>query len=168
MRETASDLERMQAVLDGSHARGGAHLRSIITDERRLTAGEIAERLTGMTLLTLATTTREGAPLASPVDGILFRGEFWFGSAPNSLRFRHIRERPRVSATYLPGEHLAVTVHGTAHIEGIPADLPEEFKAVCVEIYGDGWNDWGDEALYARIEADRMFTFHLDPTEANS
>ena len=42
MRETAEDLERLQGVLDESHAAGGAHLRSIITEERRLTAAELA------------------------------------------------------------------------------------------------------------------------------
>jgi len=168
MRETSEDLDRLQAVLDESHAQGGAHLRSIITDERRLSARAIADRLTGMTLLTLATTTRDGAPIAGPVDGILYRGEFWFGSAPNSLRFRHIRKRPRVSATHLPGEHLGVTVHGTAHIEGVPAALPDEFQSVCVGIYGETWHDWGEEALYARIEPRRMFTFHLDQEQTSA
>lgn len=162
MRETPEDLERLQAVLDESHARGGANLRSIITDERRLTATEIAARLTGMKLLALATTTRAGAPLVGPVDGLFYRGEFWFGSAPNALRFQHIRERPQVSATHLPGEELAITVHGTAVIEGAPADLPEPFREVCVETYGQEWLDWGDGALYARIEPSRMFTFHLE------
>ena len=163
MRETPENLERLQAVLDESYARGGAHLRSIITDERRLTAEEIAERLTGMKLLALATTTRAGAPLVGPVDGMFYRGEFWFGSAPNALRFQHIRERPLVSATHLPGEELSITVHGSARIEGVPADLPEQFREVCVEIYGDEWFNWGDGALYARIEPARMFTFQLEP-----
>lgn len=168
MRETAEDLERLQAILDESHASGGAHLRSIITEERWLTATVIAERLTGMALLALATTTREGAPLVGPVDGIFYRGEFWFGSAPNALRFRHIRERPAVSATHLPGEELAVTVHGNAEIVGPPAELPEDLREVCVEIYGEEWFEWGDGALYARIEPRRMFVFHLEPETSGS
>lgn len=166
MRETPEDLERLQSVLDQSHAAGGDHLRSIITEERRLNATELAERLTGMKLLALATSTSAGAPIVGPVDGIFFRGEFWFGSAPNALRFQHIRARPQVSATHLPGEELAVTVHGTAHLEGAPAELPEELREVCTEIYGQEWYDWGDGALYARIEPRRMFVFHLDPDAA--
>jgi len=168
MRETPEDLQRLQTILDQSHARGGAHLLSIITEERRLSAQQIVDRLPAMSLLTLATTTRDGAPIAGAVDGIFYRGEFWFGSGPNALRFRHIRERPRVSATHLPGEHLGVTVHGTAHIEGVPATLPEEFQAVCVEIYGEAWYEWGDEAIYARIEPQRMFVFHMDPDAATA
>ena len=167
MRESAEDLERLQRILDESHAAGGVHLRSIITDERRLPAGALAERLTGMKLLALATTSSGGAPIVGPVDGIFYRGEFWFGSAPNALRFQHVRARPRVSATHLPGEQLAVTVHGTAHIEGIPTELPEAFQQVCTEIYGEAWFEWGAEALYARIEPRRMFVFHLDPDEAS-
>lgn len=163
MRETAADLDRLQAILDESHVSGGKHLRSIITDERRLSATEISERLTGMKLLALATSSRAGAPIVAPVDGIFYRGEFWFGSAPNALRFQHIRERPPVSATHLPGEELAVTVHGTAHLEGVPADLPDGLREVCVELYGREWFDWGEGALYARIEPRRMFVFHLEP-----
>ena len=59
-----------------------------------------------MSLLALATVTADGRPLVSPVDGIFYRGAFYFGSAPDSVKFRHIRARPQVSATHLPGEHL--------------------------------------------------------------
>jgi Pyridoxamine 5'-phosphate oxidase len=166
MHETPAALERLQQVLDESDARGGAHLRAVITEERRLSATDLAEQLTGMRLLTLATTSKDGAPIAAPVDGIFYRGEFWFGSAPNSLRFQHIRQRPRVSATHLPGEHLGITIHGTAHIEGVPDALPQRFRDLCVEIYGDGWLSWGEGSLYARIEPRRVFTFSLDPEEA--
>lgn len=166
MYETPADLERLQQLLDDSDARGGAHLRAVITEERRLSAAELAGQLSGMKLLTLASTSSDGAPIAAPVDGIFYRGEFWFGSAPNSLRFQHIRKRPRVSVTHLPGEHLGITIHGTAYIEGGPGDLPQAFRDLCVEIYGDGWLTWGDESLYARIEPRRMFTFSLDPAEA--
>jgi hypothetical protein len=31
-----------------------------------------------------------------------------------------------------------------------------------VGIYGQGWKDWGTDAVYWRLEADRMFTFHMD------
>ena len=61
----------------------------------------------------------------------------------------------------MEGEELAVTVHGTAHIVGIPEDLPDGFGEVCREIYGDGWLEWGSEAVYCRIEPRRMFTFYV-------
>lgn len=161
MHETQADLSRLQEVLDESHERAGSHLRSVITPERRLTAVDLTTRLTGMKLLALATVNSRGAPVVGPVDGIFYRGEFWFGTSPDALRIRHIRRNPAVSATHVTGEELAVTVHGTAHIEGTPADLPYGFGEVCREVYGDVWVEWGKDALYCRIEPARMFTFYL-------
>src|SRR3984957_8806289 len=89
-------------------------MRDIITPERRVSAEDLVERLHGMRLLALATVTSDGRPIVGPVDGIFHRGSFHFGSSPDSLRFRHIAARPAVSATHLPGEEFAVTVHGRA------------------------------------------------------
>src|SRR3979490_222899 len=114
MHETADDLRALQELIDRSYAAARRHLLRIHTPERRLAATEVAERLTGMCLLALATVTADGRPMVGPVDGIFYRGALHFGSAPDSMRFRHIRARPQVSATHLPGEHLAVTVHGRA------------------------------------------------------
>lgn len=165
MRETPSDLAELQALLDSSYAAAGSHLLGIHTPERRLEAGQISQRLQGMCLLALATVTADGRPRVGPVDGIFYRGSFYFGSAPNSLRFRHIRQRPQVSATHLPGEHLAVTVHGRA----IPIDLAEPEQAgfretllgIYVPRYGAEWEQFMERAVYARIAAERMFAFAL-------
>src|SRR2546423_4006192 len=102
MHETAKDLAALQELLDRSYAGDGPHLRRIITPERRLTAEQVTERLTGMCLLALATATRDGRPIVGPVDGIFFRGAFHFGSSSYSVRFRHYRARPHVSATHRP------------------------------------------------------------------
>ena len=142
--------------------RAGSHLRSIITLERRLTAVELAARLTGMKILALATVNSRGAPIVGPVDGIFYQGEFWFGTSPEALRIRHIRRNPAVSATHVAGEELAVTIHGTAHIRSSPADLPGGFREVCRGIYGDSWLEWGKGAVYCRIEPARMFTFYME------
>src|SRR4051794_40781226 len=104
MHETAADLAALQDLIDRSYARGGTHLQRIHTPERRLTAEQVAEGRPGMVLRTLATVPRDGRPLTGRVDGIFSRGAFHFGSAPDSSRFRHIRERPQVSATHLPAE----------------------------------------------------------------
>ncbi len=164
MHETADDLTALQHLLDGSMAAAGPHLSSIITPDRRLTAPEVCARLTGMRLLALATVTADGRPLVGPVDGIFYRGRFYFGSSPDSVRFRHIRRRPWVSATHLPGEELAVTVHGRA----VPVDTgsPEQagFRRTLLDVYvpryGPEWETFLDSGpVYARIDAERMFTF---------
>ena len=119
MHETPDDIARVQALLERSYAAAGRHLLDIHTPERRMTAEQIASRLQGMVLLALATVTADNRPIVGPVDGIFYRGSFHFGSAPDSLRVRHLRARPQVSATHLPGEELAVTVHGDA----VPIDV---------------------------------------------
>ena len=163
MHETADDLRALQDLLDRSYAGAGAHLLAIGTPDRRLTARDLSARLTGMSLLTLATVTRDGRPLAGPVDGVFFRGAFHFGSSPDSVRFRHIRSRPRVSATYLPREELAVTVHGRAVPVDVRAPEHSELRATLLEVYvpryGAEWEVFLDSGpVYARIDAEKMFT----------
>ena len=114
MHETPEDIPALQELLDRSYESAGRHLRSITTPERRVVADELVARLTGMCLLVLATVTADGRPIAGPVDGIFYRGAFHFGTAPDAVRFRHIRKRPQVSATHLPAEEFAVNVHGRA------------------------------------------------------
>ncbi len=171
MHERPDDVTHLQRVLDESFASAGPHLRDIATPERRLDARQLAAELTGMRLLVLATTTRDGRPINAPVDGIFYRGRFHFGSSPDSLRSRHLRERPTVSATHLPGEHLAVTVHGDAEIIDVHAPEHAEFKQTLLDIYvprfGDEWAAMLDGgAWYARINPRRMFTFSMPELEA--
>jgi hypothetical protein len=164
--ETEDDLRNLQDLLDRSHAGAGPHLREVITSERRLTADELCARLTGMRLLALATVTSDGRPLVGPVDGIFYRGAFHFGTSPDAVRIRHIHRRPQVSATHVPGEELAVTLHGRATVLDMQAHANAGFRRVLLDIYtpryGLAWEDFVDTSVYARIDADRMFTFHMD------
>jgi general stress protein 26 len=163
MHETEQDLAALQGLLDDSYAAAGNHLRAVITPERRLSAEQLTKELSGVCIMGLATTSRDGRPFVAPVDGLFYRGRFWFGSAPDSLRFAHIRRDPRVSASYVPEEELAVSVHGIAEILDVTADEHAGFRDYCIDIYGSDWPNWLDSALYARIEAAKMFTFFLDP-----
>ena len=164
MHETAEDLAALQELIDRSYAGAGDHLLRIHTPERRLSAAQVADRLMGMSLLALATVTADGRPVAGPVDGIFYRGAFHFGSAPDSVRFRHIRARPQVSATHLPGEQLAVTVHGRATEVPIEGGFRETLLEIYVPRYGAAWEkDFLDSGpVYARIDAERMFTFAME------
>jgi hypothetical protein len=166
--ETQDQIDALQELLDRSYARGGEHLLRIHTPERRLGAQDVVTRLTGVCLLALATVTADGRPIVGPVDGVFYQGRFHFGSAPQSVRFRHIDARPQVSATHLPGEHLAVTVHGRA----VPVDIHGEagagFRRTLLDIYvpryGPEWEEFLDSGpVYARIDADRMFTYAMAP-----
>src|SRR5438874_1978848 len=163
MHETADDLASLQELLDRSYGAAGPHLLRIHTPERRLNAEQVCERLQGMCLLALATVSSAGRPVVGPVDGIFFHGAFHFGSSPDSVRFRHIAARPWVSATHLPGEELAVTAHGRAERVDVSAGaLRRALLDIYTPRYGDEWESFLDSGpVYARIDADRMFTFSM-------
>ena len=172
MHETPQDLARLQATLDRSYDAAGPHLKEVITPERRLTAEQLAERLQGMCLLVLATVTADGRPINGPVDGFFYRGEWYFGSSDVSLRFRHIRQRPQVSVTHMPAEELSVTTHGRAVEIDVKTQDDGAFRQTLLDYYsarfGESAAAISDSpgVAYARIEAERMFTFYLDPGEA--
>jgi uncharacterized pyridoxamine 5'-phosphate oxidase family protein len=168
--DTPEDIAALQELLDRSYERAGAHLRRITTPERRMPAEQVAERLTGMCLLALATVTADGRPIVGPVDGIFFRGAFHFGSSRDSVRYRHIRANPHVSATHVPAEEMAVTVHGRAELVDFARGSPfrQALLDVYVPRYGPQWEDQfldslAGDGFYARIDADRMFTFRMSP-----
>ena len=165
MHETADDIAALQELLDRSYAAAGPHLRSITTPERRVGAEDLVRELTGMCLLVVATVTADCRPIAGPLDGIFYRGAFHFGTAPDSVRYRHLLARPQVSATHLPREEFAVTVHGRA----VPVEIAGGFRETLLEVYvpryGAGWEAILDGGpVYMRIDADRMFTFQMQDT----
>jgi hypothetical protein len=163
--ETPQEVDRLQGLLDRSAAAAGAHLRGIITDDRRLSAAQVCERLQGMRLLVVATVTSDGRPLTGPVDGYLLHGSFYFSSGRNSVRMRHLAARPAVSATHLPGEDLAVTMHGRAQLSELSDAAHGELRQAMLDHYlplqGPAFQTWLDQtdSVAARIVADKMFTF---------
>jgi Pyridoxamine 5'-phosphate oxidase len=168
MFETSAELEELQQLLDRSAAAAGPHLSGIITDERRLTAEEVSRRLPGMRLLVVGTTTRDGRPLVGPVDGYLLHGSFHFSSGRDSVRMRHLAARPAISATHIPGDELAITVHGRAELYELSDPGRGELRQAMLDHYlprqGPDFETWLDnlDALAARIDAEKMFTFQMD------
>ncbi len=168
MLENPAETGRLQQLLDRSAAGAGPHLRGIITGERRLSAAQLIERLQGMRLLTVATVTADGRPLAGPVDGYFLHGSWYFSSGRNSVRMRHLAARPAVSATHLPGEELAVTVHGRAELFELGDPAGAELRQAMLDWYvprqGPEFEAWLDglDAVAARIAAEKMFTFSTD------
>jgi len=168
MRETPEDVDRLQRLLDESAAGAGPHMRDILTAERRLGAEQVCQRLQGMRLLAVATVTADGRPLAGPVDGYLLHGDFYFSSGRNSVRMRHLAARPAVSATYLPGEELAVTVHGRAELFDLSSPAGTELRQAMLDFYlprqGPAFEEWLDQAdaVGARIAAEKMFVFSAE------
>ena len=168
MLETPGEIEQLKQLLDRSAAGAGTHLSGIISDERRLTAARVCERLQGMRLLVVATVTADGRPLAGPVDGYFLHGSFYFSSGRDSVRMRHLAVRPAVSATYLAGEELAITVHGRAELFDVSDPARGELRQAMLDHYlprqGPAFETWLDQVdpIGARIAADKMFTYGAD------
>jgi uncharacterized pyridoxamine 5'-phosphate oxidase family protein len=158
--ESDEDLRALQALLDASYGRAGAHLRSIWGPDDRLDARRCSTELKGVQVLDLATVTRRGEPRVAPVDGLFYRGAFWFGSAANSRRFRNIRANPAVSAVVTRGlETFLVIVHGHAVELDPRGPAAGGFAAYPRELYDFDWDAMHPDAPYARIEAMTMLAF---------
>lgn len=82
------------------------------------------------------------------------------------MRFRHIRKRPQVSATHVPAEELAITVHGRAAPVDLQAHDGTGLRRTLLEVYvpryGEDLEKFLDSGpVYARIDAERMFAFAI-------
>jgi hypothetical protein len=168
MYESSEDLDRLQALMDASAARAGPHLRSIISEERRLDAAGLCAALSGMRLLSVATVTADGRPLSGPVDGYFLHGSFWFSTSRDSVRARHLSLRPVISVTHVPDVHLAVSAHGTATLFDFPGPATGELRQAMLDHYlplqGPEFQDWidaMDNGVAVRVDADKLFVFHM-------
>ena len=166
MLETTEELAALQQLLDDSAATAGPHMRDIITDDRRMDAAALTARLQGMCLITVATVTADGRPLTGPFDGYFLRGSWWFSSGAEAVRIRHLKARPAVSVTYLPGEELAVTAHGRAELFDLHGPECAELRQAMLDHYlpkqGPGFQEWMEGlkgAFGVRIDARKLFTF---------
>ncbi len=168
MYETVGELARLQGLLDASAAGAGPHLRGIFSDEHRPDAAEVCASLTGMRLLTVATVTADGRPIAGPFDGYLLHGVWWESSSPDSVRIGHLRTRPAISATHLPDESFALVVHGRAALFDFHADEAADLRRAMLDHYvplqGPAFAEWVDEldGVAVRIDAEKMFAFRND------
>jgi Pyridoxamine 5'-phosphate oxidase len=164
MRETAADLERLQALLDRSIERAGPFLRSSFEmPEHSLLAAQLAGHLQGLLTVALATTTARGEPRVAPIGALFVRATFHVPSVAQAARARHLAARPAASLTYFEGTDLAVIAHGSATI--IDAAHPDfaELDELQVQSGGGSVREWSGDGVYLRVDADRVFTYAREP-----
>lgn len=150
-------MRRLQALLDASYARAGAHLTGIHTPEVRLRAADLVRRLDGMQVFVVATVTSDGRPLTGPVDTFLYRAELRFGTSATAVRARHLAHNPAISATHVRGESLVVTAHGRARQLDLTGD-DADFRRFLADHYGEAaFDSHLAGSPYYRIDADRVF-----------
>jgi hypothetical protein len=162
--ESPAELDELQALLDTSHRKAGEHMRSILGDQPRLSAAEVIDRLPGMQVIDLATVTSTGEPRVAPVDGHFFRAHWYFGSARNSTRARHLAARPAASIALTRGEEFGLVAHGHAVEVDLRAPEQESFLAHLRGIYPT-FDEWGSlDGPYWRLDAQRMFIYSPERT----
>jgi general stress protein 26 len=150
MLETPDETAALQALLGASHARATGHLRSIIDDDRTLSAEQLIALLTGMKVLAVATVTAAGEPRISALDGRFLHGTWTFGTSGTSAKARHLEARPAVSVAHIDGEELALFSHG--HAERLePGPQLDEVDAHWTAHYGSSPFSWGDDIRMYRL-----------------
>ena len=153
MYETDAELDALDVLLDRSVSGATAHLRSIIRPgERTLTARQLAEVLSGMCVLAVATVTANGEPRISAVDGHFLHGCWVFGTERSAAKARHLHARPAASAAHLRGETLGVFTHGTVEVLNPPAGSADpqwdDILDYLTSHYGESPLSWGDVVMY--------------------
>ncbi len=164
MYESIEELDELQDLLDRSYRNAGPHLRAVQSPDKRLSAADMCRLLDGVNVLDLATVSPSGRPLVAPVDGLFFHGRFYFGSADDSVRFRHIRANPYVSAACTRGVAFSVLVHGEARMIDTSREEHNDLRAYFHTVYGPEYAKWGywGQHPHACIEPHKLFATLFD------
>jgi general stress protein 26 len=163
--ETSAEIAALQGLLDRSLSTSTEHLRSIIDDERALSAADLVALLTGMKVLSVATVTARGEPRISAMDGHFLHGSWTFSTSATAAKARHLRDRPDVSVAHVDGEELAVFSHGRA--ERIRESDPDWHQTLAhwTDHYGSSPLEWGDEVCVYRYRPHWMVGYAAHRTE---
>ncbi|MGW5238662.1 pyridoxamine 5'-phosphate oxidase family protein [Monashia sp. NPDC004114] len=150
MLETSDEIDALQGLLDASLATATGHLRSIITDERTLSAEQLVALLTGMKVLAVATVTQAGEPRISALDGHFLHGTWTFSTAGGAAKAKHLARSPAVSVAHIDGEELALFTHGYAELMP-PGPERDEVDAHWTAHYGSSPWSWADDIRMYRL-----------------
>lgn len=163
MFETDEEIERLQALLDRSHGKGGEHMGSIVTPERRLTAGQVVTYLQGVKHVAFATVTAKGEPFVSPLDSFFLHGRFTVGTVARAVKAGHVRRNPAVSLTHMRGDEIGIWAHGRAQIWHPGEPIADEYLRVAEATYGQGFEE--PDIIVMTVEPRALFAYAFDPSK---
>lgn len=165
MHETPAELDAVQALLDARFAAASQHLRSIMEPRRRLTAPQLCADLPSPAVLDVATVTARGEPRVSAVDGHFLHGHWYFATAGESPKARHLAARPAVSAAYTPRDGYGVFCHGTAARLAPGGAHHDRLREHWQWVYGAPLESLGTDLAAFRIDAHWLVGFAFDEDE---
>ena len=164
MLETTGEITALQELLDASHASSTGHLRSIINDDRMLSARDLVAVLTGMRVLSVATVTARGEPRISALDGHFLHATWTFSTDGSAAKARHMRARPAVSVAHVDNEDLALFSHG--RVEEMRDSDPDwaETLGHWTAYYHSSPLSWGNDIRLYRYRPQWMVGYAADRT----
>lgn len=166
MRETPTDLKRLQNLLDDSVGKASSFLRgSFGMPEHSLTAEQLAAHLRGSLTVALGTVTARGEPRVAPINAFFQRASFYVPTVAESARARHLAQRPAASLTYFEGTKLAVIAHG--HVKIIRAEHPDfaELDATQIQAGNQSVKEWQGHGVYLQLQPATLYTYARNPTD---
>ena len=161
--ETSDELAALQHLIDASFAASSQHLRSIMEPQRRLSAQRIVADVPSPAVLNVATVTRGGEPRISALDGHFLHGRWYFTTAQDSPKAKHIAARHAVSAAYTPRDGYGIFCHGSALL--LDGDEQQMLIEHCTKVYGRSPETFGDGIAYVRIEPRWLVGFAFSEQE---
>jgi Pyridoxamine 5'-phosphate oxidase len=162
MLETTDELSALAELLGRSFERAGAHLVSIISPDRRLSAQDLVAYLTGVRHVVVATVSAAGEPRTSGADGLFVHGRWWFTSSATSLKARHLERRPACSLTHLRGDDVGVFAHGSVRVVRGASAEALTLQPIWRGVYGSVPEDWTarpEDARYFELTASLLYSY---------
>jgi hypothetical protein len=165
MLETAEGIRELQRLFDATLGRANAHMLSIVTPERRLSARQVVAYLQGTRHVAFATVTRKGEPRVAPLDSLFMHGRFTMGTGGDAARIRNLRANPACSAAYMEGDRVAVVVNGMVEWIGRGHRDHDAIHEIWRAAYGADPYDLGPDVTFFRIEPASMWAYSFDPEQ---
>ncbi len=165
MYENEDELADLQRLLDASFATASHHLRSIMTEPRRLRAERLVTELDGVCVSTIGTVTARGEPRVSAVDGHFLHGRWYFSTDGSSPKARQLAARPAISLAYTPRDGFGVFAHGRARRLTPGSDEFTRLLEHWVVMYGASFDTLGDDIACYGVDAEWLVGFALTDAE---
>ena len=165
MFETQAEIAGLQALFDAHLARANQHMRNIVTPERRLSARQVVNYLTGTKHVAFATVTSRGEPRVSPLDALFIHGRVTLSTGGKTTKVAHLRRNPACSAVHMDGDRVAVAVNGT--VEWLERGHPDHDMVLAewTRTYESDPYSWGEGVVLFRIQPATMWAYAFHPEE---
>jgi uncharacterized pyridoxamine 5'-phosphate oxidase family protein len=161
--ESEVELHEVQRLLDASMDAAGDHMRSIFSDDKRLSARQISRYLQGVKQVAAATVNSRGEPMVAPIDAVFLHGRFYLSTDSTSLRARHLAAWNALSVTYFENADPVIIVHGRGiFVKKSSADF-HALDSEWMKAYGKSVLDISDSVVFIRVKPMTMIAYAFHP-----